>query len=226
MVEAFLDWVGHKAVGLLSRIMFALDVIAYAELPPGPKIIAANHPSTTDPFVLLGYTRKRSRVMIKGVLFDVPVFGLYLRASGHICVRNGGTAFDEAVRTLESGETVIIFPEGDITPDDGSFLRPHTGVARLALATGAPVIPLGIHLDRKRIHRIQTQVKGNSEVGMWYLRGPYSITIGEAMHFIGSLNDREQVVRTAERIMASIRELAQESRQRLLARQLRVAGPA
>ncbi len=57
-------------------------------------------------------------------------------------------------------------------------------VARLALSTGAPVIPVGIGLDRARIHLIETLVDGAIEVGTWYFGGPYAMTVGEPLHFV------------------------------------------
>ena len=84
---------------------------------------------------------------------DTHVLGRYLRAAGHIPVitGNGRAAFEEAKRLLGAGQTVTIFPEGSISPLEGGFYPARTGVARLALSTGAPVIPVGIHLDRERI---------------------------------------------------------------------------
>jgi 1-acyl-sn-glycerol-3-phosphate acyltransferase len=221
-MERFLNWAGTKIVGLLSHLMFTMDVVEQEKLPPGPKIFAANHPSTTDPFVVLGYSRRKSRVMIKDVLFDVPVFGPYLNAAGHISVQasNGRAAFERALNTLERGENVIIFPEGHVSPLGGGFWKARTGVARLALETGAPVIPLGIHLDHSRIRLVTSKVKGADEVGTWYLSGPYAITAGRAIHLDGSVDDREQVMHSAERIMAHIVDLAHESRRRLEARRM------
>ncbi len=227
-MESLLNWMGRMAVGLMSKLMLSLDVVEHAELPPGPKIIAANHPSTTDPFVVLGYARKKSKVLIKDVLFDVPVFGPYLHAAGHICVRagDGQTAFSQALETLERSETVIIFPEGDLSPFEGGFQKPRTGVARLALISGAPIVPVGIGLDRDRIRLIRTVVKGKQEVGAWYLNGPYAITTGPAIRLEGSIEDRDQVIHMAESVMAHIADLAQQSYRRMMARLARVAVSA
>jgi 1-acyl-sn-glycerol-3-phosphate acyltransferase len=198
---------------LYAQIMLKMDVLRHADLPRGPKIIVANHPSTTDPFLVLTLVRERVSILIHDTLFRVPIFGHYLRRAGHVRVvpGNGRSALDKAQQLIRSGRTVAIFPEGDISPLEGGFHRPRTGAARLALSTGAPVIPIGIHLRRERIRLIETQVDGNTEVGTWYLSGPYAITIGEPMYFRGDVEDRPHVRSISEAIMQSIIGLSLQS---------------
>ena len=123
-----------------------MDVQRFDLLPPGPAIIAANHPSTTDPFYVAGMLRRQSFILIKDLLFQVPVLGEYLRRSGHIPVETGRgeEALTTAVERLRAGHTVIIFPEGVLSPVEGGCAQARTGVARLALMSGAPVVPVGI----------------------------------------------------------------------------------
>ena len=160
-------------------------------------------------------------ILINEVLFNVPLFGPYLRRAGHVPVPLiagcGGASFERARQLLLAGRTVAVFPEGAISPLGGGFLKPHSGVARLALSTGAPVIPIGIHLQRERIRLITTQVAGRPEVGTWYLRGRYAITVGEPMHLTGDPEDRRYVRSVAENVMQRIIHLAQESARRIQA---------
>jgi 1-acyl-sn-glycerol-3-phosphate acyltransferase len=199
--------------------MFRLDALHYAPLPDGPKIVVANHPSTTDPFLVMALVSNRVSILIIETLFKVPVFGRYLSHIGHVPVipSNGKMAFDRAKQLLQAGQTVVIFPEGDLSPPDGGFHRPRTGAARLALATGVPVIPIGIYLERNRLRRVETVVDGKVEVGCWYLKGPYAFTMGEAMYFDGDVEDRPHVRAVSEHIMQSIAHLAQRSACRLRA---------
>jgi 1-acyl-sn-glycerol-3-phosphate acyltransferase len=88
-------------------------------------------------------------------------------------------------------------------------------VARLALSSGVPVIPVGIHLPRERLHKIISKIEGEHAFGDWYLRGPYHVTVGQAMHFQGNVQDREHVVSVAETIMQCIIGLAQQSARRM-----------
>jgi 1-acyl-sn-glycerol-3-phosphate acyltransferase len=228
MLENVLYWPGRMIVNWYARLMFNLDVLRHAPLPDGPKIIVANHPSTTDPFLITMLASGKIRILISETLFKVPLFGRYLRLTGHVPVipGSGRAAFEAARRLLEAGQTVAIFPEGAISPLEGGFHKPRTGVARLALSTGALVIPVGIHLQRERIRLIETEVDGKIEVGTWYLRGPYTVTVGSPMHFAGDVEDREYVVTVSERIMQRIIHLAQQSARRMDASQAKRMGGA
>jgi 1-acyl-sn-glycerol-3-phosphate acyltransferase len=212
-----LYWIGWPLIGLFARIMLRMNRLAHAPMPPGPKIIAVNHPSCTDPFLIPLLLRQRVSIMITHKAFKVPIFGSYLRRAGHICVApgEGQSALERARALLGQGRTVVIFPEGLISPRQGGFHRARTGVARLALSTGAPVIPVGIHLPRERLKNITSRIEGEDALGIWYLRGPYLLTIGDAMHFKGDVEDWSYVVSVAEEIMERIRALAQQSALRL-----------
>ena len=141
-----------------------------------------------------------------------------MRKLQQICVTpgNGPQALEEARQTLKAGRSVTIFPEGLISPADG-FHAPRSGVGRLALESGAPVVPIGIFLCEKGCKRIPTMLEGEPDVVTWYLRGPYAVTIGEPLWFSGDANDKSLVKTVAENIMENIRSLALESKQRALA---------
>ena len=93
-----------------------------APLPPGPVILAANHPSTIDPAILTMLTPAHVTILILDTLFKVPLFGRSLRLCGHIPVvkGDGQAALDEACRLLKAGRTVTIFPEGTICPTEAN----------------------------------------------------------------------------------------------------------
>jgi 1-acyl-sn-glycerol-3-phosphate acyltransferase len=210
-------WFGRTVVDVASRLLLNLDIEWHAPLPDGPKIIAANHPSTSDPALVMLTAPEQASCLISETLFKVPGFGRYLDAAGHIPVvkGNGRAAFEEAKRLLREGRTIMIFPEGSLSPQEGGFCPVRTGVARLALSTGAPVIPVGIHLDRERIHRIETVVDGRTEVGTWYLHGPYAMTVGAPMYLRGNIEDWPQVRALAQRVMQRIIQLSGQSELRL-----------
>ena len=216
LTEKLMFGLSKPVVRTYTGTMLNMDVCRKSPFPAGAKIIAPNHPSTTDPFYIAAMLGTQSYIMINDVLFQVPVLGEYLRRSGHIPVKPGcgQQAIDEALEHLKAGHTIMIFPEGLISPLTGGFHRPRTGVARLALASGAPVFPVGIHLSKERIWKTRSTVKGKSEPGYWYLRGPYNVTVGKPMRFHGDEEDRELVRETAEQVMLKIKRLAYESRQR------------
>jgi 1-acyl-sn-glycerol-3-phosphate acyltransferase len=210
-------WASRPLVGTYTGTMLKMDVLLHEKLNDGAKIIAANHPSTTDPFFVAAMLRRQSFILINDLLFQVPMLGEYLRRSGHIPVipGQGQAALDAALEHLQAGHTVMIFPEGEISPLTGGFHKPRTGVARLALMSGAPVYPVGIRLLPERIHSIQSTIRGKSEYGHWYLRGPYAITVGRPLHFTGDIEDHPRVHNVAETVMHHIIELAYESENRL-----------
>jgi 1-acyl-sn-glycerol-3-phosphate acyltransferase len=218
--------VSKPLVKTYADTMLKQDVVKQSPFPEGAKIIAANHPSTGDPFFVANIIGQQSYIMINDVLFQVPVLGTYLQRSGHISVKpgHGQEAIDEALEHLKAGHTVIIFPEGLISPLTGGFHPARTGVARLALASGAPVIPVGIHLQKDRLKTMTSVVSGKEEISHWYLKGPYNITIGKPMQFNGDIEDHELVRETAKEVMLHIRKLAYKSEQRWIRKQGGIPG--
>lgn len=200
-----------------SRVLLRMDIHWHERPPEGPKLYIANHPSATDPFLLHLLSRQPMGVLITSNAFKVPLFGRYIRKAGQIPVipGEGEQALEKARRLLEAGYSVGIFPEGTFSPQEGGFHEPRTGAARLALETGVPVIPVGIYLPREKSLKIASKLSGKRTVGYWYLRGPYSVTVGKPMRVEGSPEDKAHVQSTAQSMMEWIRSLAHESEQRL-----------
>lgn len=114
----------------------------------GPAILVFNHLSEVDPLCLCWFFMKRNmpvRFLAKKSLFDVPVFGAIISAMGLIPVDREGDAarsLDAAKEALARGEVIIIMPEGTLTQDPDMWpMTFKTGAARLALDTGAPIVP-------------------------------------------------------------------------------------
>ena len=130
------------------------DIAGTERIPSsGPVLIAANHRSYFDVAALALVAAKAGRpvrFLAKRELFDAPVIGQVARALGGIPVDRGSGSnkpLREATRALDAGEIVVILPQGTIPRGRAFFdadLRGRTGVARLAKATGAPVVPVGI----------------------------------------------------------------------------------
>ena len=130
------------------------DVAGTENIPrKGPAIVVANHRSYFDPIaygLAVFEAGRNPRGMAKKELFDAPVIGTLIRASGAICVdrkHSGRGAYVEAAEALRSGEVLIIAPQGTIPRGEAFFdprLQGKTGAARLAAATGAPLIPVGL----------------------------------------------------------------------------------
>ena len=113
-------------------------------------IVASNHMTNVDPITFAHYLWDNGfapKILAKSSLFKVPVVGGVLRGTGQIPVyRNSAAAADSlsaAVAAIAEGECVAVFPEGTLTREPDLWpMAGKTGVARLALTTRAPVIPL------------------------------------------------------------------------------------
>jgi 1-acyl-sn-glycerol-3-phosphate acyltransferase len=116
----------------------------------GGAILVANHMSHADPLVVAHYVFDAGRwpqFLAKASLFKVPVLGALLRRVRQIPVQRGTVdavrALEAAVKAVKAGDAVIIYPEGTTTKEPDLWpMRGKTGAARLALLTGAPVIPI------------------------------------------------------------------------------------
>lgn len=217
MLSRMLYKTGRFVIGSYARLMLKMDVLWHTNLPSGPVLFAANHPSTNDPIYIHLISRQLMSVMITSKVFSIPVLGAYMRKMRQIEVVSGRgeQVLGEARDALASGRSVVIFPEGAISPENG-FAPVRSGVARLALQSGVPVVPVGIHLKVENCRRVPTVLDGELDVITWYLWGPYAVTIGQPLNFRGNANDRSLVRAIAETIMEHIRALTSESKQRMM----------
>ncbi|MFC0533627.1 lysophospholipid acyltransferase family protein [Phytohabitans kaempferiae] len=119
-------------------------------LRDGPLILAANHISPVDPVVLMAACHQRGlrpRFLADAGLFRLRTLGWLMRRTGHIPVARGTATVTEALRlataAVKDGAVVLVYPEGRISLDPGLWPeKGKTGTARLALATGAVVVPV------------------------------------------------------------------------------------
>lgn len=134
------------------------------KLPSGPIIVISNHTSYADGVLLALACRRMGRslrLLATSGVFGAPVLGTVARRLGFIKVKRGAadaaTSLDEAAHALAEGEAVGIFPEGRLTRDPMMWPeRAKTGSVRLALRTGAPIVPVamvGSHhvISRRRV---------------------------------------------------------------------------
>lgn len=117
----------------------------------GGFVMAVNHISEVDPFVIAHVVWDHGRIpryLAKSGLFKNKLLGRVLRSAGQIPVerasKSAAGAYDAAVEAVRAGKGVVVYPEGTITRDPGLWpMVGKSGAARIALATGAPVIPVG-----------------------------------------------------------------------------------
>jgi 1-acyl-sn-glycerol-3-phosphate acyltransferase len=146
-VNPVVYWVARAALQPFFLVYFRLSRLGRAHVPrSGPVIFAANHRSFLDPFVIGVLVRRPIYYMAKKELFARRWQGWVLNALGAFPV-DRGRGDEEAMATaraiLERGDSVVIFPEGTrVRP--GPLGQPRRGVGRLALQTGAPVVPVAV----------------------------------------------------------------------------------
>lgn len=132
---------------LFFHVYLRMQRIGREHIPAsGPVIVAANHRSFLDPFVIATMARRPMYYVAKKELFANPILAWLLSALGAFPVDRGagdGDTIATATAILARGGIVLIFPEGTrIRP--GGLGTPRRGVGRLALETGAPVVPVAV----------------------------------------------------------------------------------
>jgi 1-acyl-sn-glycerol-3-phosphate acyltransferase len=144
----------YVILGPLLRLLFRPDVSGRQYLPEhGPAIIASNHLSFSDSIFMPLVVRRRVTFVAKSEYFTGKgikgfLVKMFFVGTGTIPVdRSGGraaqAAIDTGLRVLREGKLFGIYPEGTRSPD-GRLHRGKTGVARLALSSGAPVVPVAM----------------------------------------------------------------------------------
>ncbi len=129
------------------HVYFRMTRIGREHIPAkGPVIVAANHRSFLDPFVIATMARRPMYYVAKKELFRRRWMGWILNALGAFPVDRGAgdaDSIETAKAILARGDIVLIFPEGTRTRP-GSLGKPRRGVGRLALETGTPVVPVAV----------------------------------------------------------------------------------
>lgn len=182
----------------------------------GGCVLAVNHLSHVDPLLTAHFVYDHGRLpryLAKSSLFTNKYLGDFLKSAGQIPVErlthNAVGAFDAAVRGIEEGKCIVVYPEGTLTRDPDLWpMKGKTGAARIALTTGCPVIPIG-HW-------------GAQDLLYPYARKPDLVPRKEIVMKAGDPVDLSDLVGTpqtaatlaeaTERIMAAITEIVAELR--------------
>ncbi len=201
----------------LAKITMRPHWSGQENLPDGPFIVIINHVTEYDPFVVMHYLEKAGhavRALAKDSLFRVPVVKQIFKSTKMVPVYRGSDKATDSLKyaklALAAGETIAIFPEGTLTHDPDLWpMKFKTGAARLALATGAPVIPLAQWGGQNVLYRWR---KGLPKLGKrhdtWVVAGP-AIDLSDLPQ---DENDHEAVLTATRRMEQVLTDMVAEIR--------------
>jgi len=179
-------------------------------------VAVTNHVSHFDPLALAHFLHDNGRLprfLGKEAIFRVPVIGTIIRGAGQIPVyresADATKAYEAAVDAVRRGECVVIYPEATITRDPGLWpMTGKTGAARVALVTGAPVIPVAQWGPQEVLYPYTKRFRLLPRKTMHLRAGP-PVDLTE---FAGRPVDTETLRLATEKIMTAITVLLEEIR--------------
>jgi 1-acyl-sn-glycerol-3-phosphate acyltransferase len=201
--------IGKVTVGKAMILGWRPHVEGLEHIPAtGGAVFAGNHLSVADELFLGSVVPRHVAFWAKSEYFvGKGLSGMFTKALMHglgaIKVERAGgraalTAFDGAIPVLKAGDMVAIYPEGTRSPD-GRLYRGRTGAARLAVAAGVPIIPVGM-LGTDKVQPI-------GQVYPTLRRGVVTVKFGKPIETAGRSNDRTSLRALTDEVMAEIQKL-------------------
>ena len=201
--------IGKVTVGHAMTLGWRPHVEGLEHIPrTGGAIFAGNHLSVADELFLGAVVPRHIAFWAKAEYFRGGGVGgtitkFVMNGLGAIKVERGGgraalTAFDGAIPVLQGGDMVAVYPEGTRSPD-GKLYRGRTGVARLAVAAGVPIIPVGM-LGTDKVQPIGRRFPRPGQ-------GKVTIKFGTPIPTEGRSDDRTALRELTDEVMAEIQKL-------------------
>jgi len=186
-------------VTLPTLLIYRVRAVGVRNVPrEGALVLAPNHFSQMDHFFVGLYLRRKIRFMAKSQLFGPPVLTYIYKHGGVFPVRRGHQdeeAFKTAYTLLDQGEMLLVYAEGGRSRS-GEMGEPKPGIGRIALESGAAIVPVAIH--------------GSARVRGWKrLRFPkVTVQFGEPVSFpVEQAPGRERQLEVATEIFGRVREM-------------------
>jgi 1-acyl-sn-glycerol-3-phosphate acyltransferase len=186
-------------ISLPTLLLYRTRAIGVENVPKsGPLILAPNHFSQMDHFFVGLYLRRQVRFMAKSQMFGPPVLTYIYKHGGVFPVRRGHhdeEAFKTAFTILDQDGMLLVYAEGGRSRSD-DLGEPKPGIGRIALESGAPVVPVAVH--------------GSAGVRRWKrLRFPkVTVQFGEPIAFpVERSASRERQLEAATEVFGRVREM-------------------
>lgn len=192
------------SLGLVRAAGIRIATRGMENLPGGTCVIACNHQSNFDPFVLYSVIHKHMRFVAKAELYRIPIFGQAMKAVGMVKVDRKGSEGDRktlegAVQSVRERVSLIFFPEGTRSQD--GVLKPFKkGAALMAIQAGVPIVPMAIAGTKDVLPKHTRLIRGGQRV---------VLAVGEAIATNGmQLEDRDALTERARGAVARLLEEA------------------
>jgi len=195
--------------------MNSVQVQGKENLPPGPKILIANHPNASDAFVLPFIVPEKIHFLIQDDTFHVPVLGKLLTLADQIpvVIGRGQDALETARQKLLIGHAVAIFPEGRMSGSK-EVHRAGAGAALLAMEAGVPLVPIGFYVPPEFVKIIRGHFHNRETIGWWQFGGRTIVRIGEPWQpaiFAATDRNYRALRDLTDRLMTRVQELVQQA---------------
>lgn len=184
---------------LPTLLLWRVRAIGVENVPKdGPLVLAPNHFSQMDHFFVGVYLRRKIRFMAKSQLFGPPLLTYIYKHGGVFPIRRGHhdeEAMETARILVEQGEMLLVYAEGGRSRSQ-TLGKPKPGIGRIALETGAPIVPVAIY--------------GSERARQWKkLRFPKTtVQFGEPLTYpVEATPSRERQLEVATKIFGRVRDL-------------------
>ncbi len=173
-----------------------------------------NHTPGCDPFYLPFLLEETPHFLLQDGMFTIPVIGSLLKQTGQIPVYRGTErakdAKEQACVLLREGKTIAIFPEGQDVPF-GQRLPAKSGMVRMSIETGAPIIPLGLYAPPQSLTSLNFQWQGSERSGALQFTGKSYMRLGAAWRPDPKSDIHQQTEELMDRIYSLVTEAEKDS---------------